>query len=209
MIFCNNLHKLKHRTILLKQTVNTWCTQTYQCQDYNGLVCLNTGGRSACECQYPRYWNGNQCVDKLNYELSCSLDSECNQNFGLACYEFKRSESESCSGSNPACQNYAGLTCTTGTCRCSSTQYWVSNKCRNLKLVPVLRTLIADATLKVAQYHIIILVFDFLFKMLINFMLSCLINIYSNFVPFNKNDLKIIPYQKKLFNLENSENHKI
>ncbi|RNA42357.1 hypothetical protein BpHYR1_040146, partial [Brachionus plicatilis] len=42
---------------------------------------------------------------------------------------FKRSESESCSGSNPACQNYAGLTCTTATCRCSSTQYWVANKC--------------------------------------------------------------------------------
>ena len=33
--------------------------------------------------------------------------------------------------SNYECQDFAGLSCSNfGKCRCSSTQYWVNNKCR-------------------------------------------------------------------------------
>lgn len=68
--------------------------------------------------------------------------------------EFKRNEGKSCSGTATQCQNYAGLSCSSGNCRliylnlvflfyfflifvfkrCSSNQYWVNNKCRKLFL---------------------------------------------------------------------------
>ncbi|RMZ94473.1 hypothetical protein BpHYR1_002416 [Brachionus plicatilis] len=129
---------------VLKQTVNTWCTNTYECQDFNGLVCLNIGGKKACECPNKRYWNGFQCVNKLSNGESCSLDAECDHKVGLACYgecrcdgsrywsgtscELKKNHGDECSQTFQ-CKNNLGLFCLSGDCECMPLMFWSGTIC--------------------------------------------------------------------------------
>ncbi|CAF0938100.1 unnamed protein product [Brachionus calyciflorus] len=126
-----------------KYTLNTPCSYDFECNNILGLLCFGT-----CRCDYNYFWNGTICVIKNTHGLPCQSDSGCINNLNLVCInnfcscmplmywstskcEFKKSINQSCSGLNPACQNYARLSCTSNNiCECDTTEYWVQNKCQ-------------------------------------------------------------------------------
>lgn len=95
--------------LALKKNFGSGCSQNYECKDNLALLCLS----GVCNCMPLMYWSNSKCGTAF---IQCSIIRKFYSIHFLK-KEFKRSESESCSGSNPACQNYAGLTCTTGNCR--------------------------------------------------------------------------------------------
>ena len=104
------------------------CTNTYQCQDYQGLFCENVSNQCNCPvsstigmCDCPRsvssefYWDGTKCQNATEYGLSCS-----NASTSYQCMTMTEGTICSLSGSSYICQ-------------CPSLQYFdpTSHTCKN------------------------------------------------------------------------------
>lgn len=79
-----------------KKSFNISCKANKECDDSEGLICLN----ETCSCNTTQYWNQtiNTCVNKKTINDSCLLFNECN--------------------------DINGLNCTTSMCLCDIYNYW-------------------------------------------------------------------------------------
>ncbi|RNA32655.1 multiple epidermal growth factor-like domains 10 isoform X1 [Brachionus plicatilis] len=111
------------------------CSKDAECDQNYGLACYGQ-----CRCDASKYWNNSNCITKNDKDSVCSQNFQCKDNLGLLCLsgicncmplmywsnnkcEFKLEENQACGVTSTACQDYAGLSCTSGTCRVGINQY--------------------------------------------------------------------------------------
>ena len=129
------------------------CQTSLICKNATSLSCNcpTTVSTSYCDCPAPvygaeYYWNGSYCVVAQTYNQTCTLSYQCQMltqlttctNSKCICFTTQYFNSgtykcetllivnQTCSQSD-ACNTGLGLSCQSGSCKCSSSQFWKSN----------------------------------------------------------------------------------
>jgi len=143
-----------------KLTIGGACTDDTECMASADLFCSNyTQSIGTCDCDKNHFWNST-CIIKQWYNTSCSSSYVCDDNRGLQCQGLGGSMFEKCDCYNETyiwdslyinrsdtcilrltngqstcygdleCQVYNYLQCNSGTCGCSSINYWDGARCQ-------------------------------------------------------------------------------